>query len=151
MLHLPEGSTKERGTPGTPGTFVLVCVFVYVYVWVSQVALALKNLPSDAGDGKRFNPGSEMSPGRGHGNLLQYSGLENPIDRGAWRAIPHGVAKSRAQLKQLSTHMSLSISVYLSVHVDKFIQTCTYKYTHTHEYLSIYVPIRYQEKFIFRR
>ena len=43
MLHLPEGSTKERGTPGTPGTFVLVCVFVYVYVWVSQVALALKN------------------------------------------------------------------------------------------------------------
>ena len=39
-------------------------------------------------------PGSERSPGEGHGNPPQYSCLENPVDRGAWRAIVHGVAES---------------------------------------------------------
>ena len=38
--------------------------------------------------------GSGRSPGEGNGNLLQYSGLENPMDRGAWGAIVHGVAES---------------------------------------------------------
>jgi len=41
-------------------------------------------------------PGSEISPGEGNGNLLQYSCLENPMDRGVWRATVHGVTKSRA-------------------------------------------------------
>ena len=40
-------------------------------------------------------PGSEISPGEGNGNLLQYSCLENPMDRGVWRATVHGVTKSR--------------------------------------------------------
>ena len=40
-------------------------------------------------------PGLGRSPGGGHGNPLQYSCLENLIDRGAWRAIVHGVTKSR--------------------------------------------------------
>ena len=40
-------------------------------------------------------PGLERSPGEGHGNPLQYSGLENSMDRGAWQATVHGVAKSR--------------------------------------------------------
>ena len=43
-------------------------------------------------------PGSGRSPGRGHDNPLQYSCLENPMDRGAWWATVHGVTKSRAQL-----------------------------------------------------
>ena len=43
-------------------------------------------------------PGSGRSPGRGHGYPLQYSCLENPMDRGAWWATAHGVAKSRTQL-----------------------------------------------------
>ena len=47
-------------------------------------------------------PRSGRSPGGGHGNPLQYSCLENPMDRGAWRAIVHGVAKSWTQLKRLS-------------------------------------------------
>ena len=42
------------------------------------------------------------SPGGGHGNPLQYSCLENPMDRGTWRATVHRVAESRIQLKQLS-------------------------------------------------
>ena len=43
-------------------------------------------------------PGLGRSPGGGHGNPLQYSCLENPMDRGAWRAAVHGVAKGWAQL-----------------------------------------------------
>ena len=47
-------------------------------------------------------PRSERSPGGGHGHPLQYSCLENPMDRGAWRATVHRVVNSRTQLKQLS-------------------------------------------------
>ena len=43
------------------------------------------------------------SPGEGNGNPLQYSCLENPMDRGAWRAMVHGVTKSQTQLNRLST------------------------------------------------
>ena len=49
-------------------------------------------------------PRSGRFPGAGHGNPLQYSCLENPRDRGAWRATVHGVTKSWTQLKRLSTH-----------------------------------------------
>ena len=49
----------------------------------SQVALMVKNLPANAGD-VSLTPGSGRSPGGGHGNLLQYSYLENSMDRGAW-------------------------------------------------------------------
>ena len=49
-------------------------------------------------------PGSGRSPGGGHGNPLQYSCLENPMDREAWWATVHGVAKSRTQLTRLSTY-----------------------------------------------
>ena len=52
----------------------------------------------DAGDSGSI-PGSGRSPGRGHGNPLQYSCLGNPIDRGAWQATVHGVANSQTQLK----------------------------------------------------
>ena len=63
----------------------------------SQVALVVKNLPANAGDisDPRLIPGSERSPGGGHGNPLQYSCLENPIDTGAWLATVHTVTKSR--------------------------------------------------------
>ena len=44
-------------------------------------------------------PGLGRSPGGGHGNPLQYSSLENPMDRGAWQATAHGVAKSQTRLR----------------------------------------------------
>ena len=44
-------------------------------------------------------PGLGRSPGEGNGNSLQYSCLENPMDRGTWRATVHGVAKSQTRLK----------------------------------------------------
>ena len=57
----------------------------------------------DTGDTDSI-PGLGRSPGEGHGNMLQYSCLENPTDRGAWRAALHGVAKSQTRLRRLSTH-----------------------------------------------
>ena len=49
-------------------------------------------------------PGPRRSPGGEHGNPLQYSCLENPMDRGTWSAIVRRVTKSWTQLKQLSRH-----------------------------------------------
>ena len=71
-----------------------------------KVVLVVKNLPANTGDTREVGliPGLGRSPGGGRGNLLQYSCLENPMDRGAWRATVPGVAKSRTQLKGLSMH-----------------------------------------------
>ena len=59
----------------------------------SQVALVVKNPPINVGDIRDKNsiPGSGRSPGGEHGNSLQYSCLENSMDRGAWQATVHGV------------------------------------------------------------
>ena len=56
-----------------------------INIWVSQVALEVKNLPADARDIRDMGsiPGSGRFPSGGHGNPLQYSCLENPMDRGA--------------------------------------------------------------------
>ena len=58
---------------------------------VVQMVLLVKNLPANAGDIRDAGsmPGSGRSPGVGNGNPLQYSCLENPVDRGTWRAIVH--------------------------------------------------------------
>ena len=65
--------------------------------FVSQVALVVKNLPASARDIRDTGsiPGSGRSPGGGHGDPLQNSCLENPMDRGARRATVHRVTKSR--------------------------------------------------------
>ena len=62
-------------------------------LWLQMI----KNLPANAGDAGLI-PGSGRSPGEGNGNPLYCSCLENPMDRGAWRAAVHGVTKSRTQL-----------------------------------------------------
>ena len=56
----------------------------------------VKNLPAHAGDGRDSGliPGEGRSPGKGNGNSLQYSCLGNPMDREAWWATVHGVAKT---------------------------------------------------------
>ena len=80
---------------------------------VSQVALEAKNPPPCAGDLGDLGliPGLGRSSGGENGNPLQYSCLKNPLDRGVWQAIVHGVAKSQTQLKQLSTHAQSSAGV----------------------------------------
>ena len=74
--------------------------------WASHMELVVKNPPATAGDIRDVGsiPGLGRSPGGGYGNPLQYSCLENPMDRGAWWVTVHGVTKSRTQLKQLSMH-----------------------------------------------
>ena len=74
----------------------------------SLLALVVKNLPANAGDIRDSGsiPGSGRSPGGGHGNPLQYSCLENPMDRRARWAIIHRVAKSQTQRDlACSTHI----------------------------------------------
>ena len=74
--------------------------------WASQVALVVKNPSANSGRRRDIGsiPGLGRSAGEGHGNSLQYSCLENPMDRGAWRATVHRVAKSGTWLKPLSMH-----------------------------------------------
>ena len=65
------------------------------------MVLVAKNLPANAGDIRNMGliPGLGRSPREGHGHPLQYSCLETPMDRGAWGATVHGLAKSQAQMK----------------------------------------------------
>ena len=79
---------------------------IITFMWVSQVVLVVKNPPANAGDIRDVGsvPGWGTSPGGGHGNTLWYSCLENPMDRGAWRAMVHRVAKSWTRLKWFSMH-----------------------------------------------
>ena len=60
----------------------------------------VKNPPANAGDAGDMDliPGSGRSPGGGNGNALQRSSLENPMEREAWRAAVHGVARCQTQL-----------------------------------------------------
>ena len=61
------------------------------------MAVVVKNLPANAGDIRDVGliPGSGRSPGGGHGNPVQYCGLENPMDRGIWQATIHRVTKNQ--------------------------------------------------------
>ena len=57
-----------------------------------------KSLPANAGDVGSVNPGGRKIPGEGNGSPLQYSCLENSMDRGAWQPTVYGAAKSWTQL-----------------------------------------------------
>ena len=65
-------------------------------MWASQVALVVKNPPANVGDVRNVSSFPELrrTPGGGQGTPLQYSCLENCMDRGAWWATVHRVAKS---------------------------------------------------------
>ena len=75
--------------------------YVCICIYASQAALGVKNPPANAGDIRDVGliPGWERCPGGSHGNPLQYSCLENLMDRGTWWAAVHGSAKSRTQMK----------------------------------------------------
>ena len=65
------------------------------------MTLVVENLPANAGEDGSV-PGLGRSPGEGNGNQLQYSCLENPMDRGALWVTVHGVAQSRDMTEQLN-------------------------------------------------
>ena len=90
---------------------LLVMRGFWVYAVSYQVALVVKNLPGNAGEVRHVGSIPELggSPGEGYGNPLQSSCLKNHMDRGAWWATVHGVAKSQTRLKLLSTHACTDI------------------------------------------
>ena len=69
--------------------------------WAVLVVIVVRNPPANAGDIREVGsiPGLGRSPGGGHGNSLQDSCLENPMDRGGWQTTVHRAAKSQTQLK----------------------------------------------------
>ena len=80
---------------------------------------AIKNPPASAGDARdtalALIPGSGRFPGGGNGNPLQYSGLENPMDRGAWWVTVHGIEKSQTGLSTHAGKNSLFLIKVLSL------------------------------------
>ena len=108
-----EGSLPQSSPGGKSTNEEVSCMlnslpsplFLYInFYWsiaASQVALMIKKLPANEGDIRDVGsiPGLGRSPGEGNGDPLQYSCLENPMDRGAWQAMVHRVAKSWTQLK----------------------------------------------------
>ena len=78
------------------------------------MALVIKSPPANAGNVTNAGsiPGLRRSPEEGHDNPVQYSCLENPMDRRAWQATVHWVTESQTQLKQLSTHAHIYIHTY---------------------------------------
>ena len=89
----------------------------------SQMARVLKSLPANAGDIRDAGsiPGSGRSPGGGHGNPLQHSCLQSLMDRRAWRATVHRVAKSQTQPKRLSAR---DHSILASTHRTPLRRSC---------------------------
>ena len=83
-----------------PALFLKITTWNSVFFFASLLAQLVKSPPANAGDARETGstPGSGKSPREGNGNPLQYSCLENPTDRGAWRSTVHGVTKSQTQL-----------------------------------------------------
>ena len=92
---------------------VLLFLIFHLGLWASQVALVIKkthlikNPPASAGYVRDMGLilGLGRLPGGGHDNLLQYSCLKNPMDRGAWRAMIHRVTESDTTEVTLHAHM----------------------------------------------
>ena len=82
---------KNYNRPFLPSLVDGVTFIVPIGVWGFPGGSVVKNPLANEGDGGSI-PGLGRSPGEGNGNPLQYSCLENPMDRGAWRATVHGVA-----------------------------------------------------------
>ena len=101
ILQLKAGVYKNNSVGISRALNTKENIFLYLTLEVnippnhgsSLVAQMVKNLPANAGD-PGLIPGSGRSPGEGNGYPLQYSCLENSMDRGAWRATVHGVTKS---------------------------------------------------------
>ena len=77
--------------------FLEIIYTIYIHIYgASQVAPVVESLPASGRDSRDMGliPGSGPPPGEGSGSPLQFSFLENPMDRGAWQATVHGVAKS---------------------------------------------------------
>ena len=108
------------------------------FIWIDQESLFTQRT--------HCTPGGGRSPWWGHSNMLQYSYLENPTDRGAWQEIVHGVTKSQTQLKRLSMHQlhqsnemfykPLWTCLTYNRHANSFAAFCFYSFASKYRFLS---------------
>ena len=119
-VNLPQLSLSIQNS----GQLTLFCS-----LWASQVAQWWKYSPANAGDtgDKGLISGSGRSPGGGNGNLLQYSCLENPMDRRAWRLTVNAI-----------TELDMTERTHTHMHT----YTHTHTPTHTHAHLHTRVTLR---------
>ena len=108
--------------------------------------LSSKESACSAGDagGTGSIPGLGRFPGEGNGYPLQYSCLDNPMDRGARWATVHGIAESQTCFSDQIHMHHIIICLQIDIHVDNF-SVCVYKHTYTHIYICtniIYFKIK---------
>ena len=97
----------------------------FLFVGLLQYFSMVKKLPANAGDARdsRLIPGSGRSPGEENGSPLQYSCLENSMDRRAWQAVVHGATDSQAQLGvPTRTHVDIGIGMWVWAHTCVYMQ-----------------------------
>ena len=118
--------------------FTLLCLaFPHSFLWLSNIPYGLpggsdsKESVCNAGDLGSI-PGLGRYPREGNNYPLQYSGLENSMDRGVWQATVHGVAKSQTWLSDFSLSQ---YSIYMYIHIH------TYIHTHSTSFLSIHLSM----------
>ena len=105
--HIPLASSHEFWRENVIGIyFILVFSHQSLLYKGFPGGTVVKNPPVNSGDTRDVGSISGLGrfPGRGNGNPLQYSYLENPMDRGAWQVIVHGLAKSRTWLSDWAQH-----------------------------------------------
>ena len=98
-----------------------------------------------AGDARdlRSAPDSGRCPGGGNGDPLQYSCLENPMDRGAWRATVHRVPKSRTQLSDLAcAHTYACVCMCVNPHMAVCIYVSVYMHVKKEQFWSLDCQVR---------
>ena len=86
----------------------------YTYILLFPGSLDGKESTYNTGDSSSI-PGLGRSPGEGNGNSLQYSCLQNPMDRGAWWTIAHGVTKTFTSLHYSYTHFKVELTLRLPI------------------------------------
>ena len=119
LQQLGKGNTTDPTSRASGRNAALLRSWFQPRLLTSRVSLVgeiVKNPPANAGD-LASTPGSGRSPGGGHGNPLQYSCLDNPMDRGAWWATVHRVTQSQTQLSDYSSDL----------HKCKIISWCCFK------------------------
>ena len=99
MLHSPPYDAPAEQLPQDPGLHLPINKDDSKIHSSKHYDLLVKN-PANAGDVREVGwiPGLGSSPGGGHGNPLQYSCLENLMDKDAWRGIDHGATKSQTRV-----------------------------------------------------
>ena len=113
------------------------CMIGHVILCTQE--LVVKNSPVNEGDIRDLGsiPGLGRSPGGGHGNQLQYSCLENAMDRGAWQDPVHWVSESWIQLKRLSTPHACTQEILPYEWLNSYTLTLFKKYSFIFIYLFV--------------